>query len=126
MKYSPFLLLFFCFSLSSGLFAQSGPVGEWKAMIPADDKGNMMPMHVSIKADNTYAIDFGGDGTVEIKGVYSEKDGQLIIQDNEGSECTGKGVYTYEVTADGLTMTKVSDECEGRGGPEGKMVFDRK
>lgn len=125
MKYLSSFVVILCFCLPLASSGQSSAVGEWKAMIPADDQGNMMPMHVSIKADNTYTVDFGADGVVEIKGTFSEKDGQITIQDVEGSECTGKGVYKYEVTADGLKMTRVSEECEGRGGPDGVMELKR-
>lgn len=124
MRYLPSFIILLCFSLPLGLSAQSGPAGEWKTMIP-DQEGNMIPLLVSIKADNTYSVDFGADGVVEINGTYKSEDGQITIRDNEGSECTGKGVYKYEVTADGMTMTRVSEECEGRGGPEGKMEFSR-
>ena len=85
----------------------------------------MIPLHVTIKADNIYWLDFGGDGDIEVTGMYQAKDGQIQIQDVEGSDCTGKGVYTFKVDDEGMTMTRVSDECEGRGGPEGKMVFSR-
>jgi len=125
MKYLPSFLALFCFCLSLGLSAQSEVVGEWKTMVP-DGEGNMIPFHVSIKADNTYLLDFGGDGTVEIKGTYQEKGSQLVIQDGEGSDCTGKGIYTFEVASDSMTMTRVSDECANRGGPEGKIVFSRR
>lgn len=94
-------------------------------MVP-DEKGEMMPLLVTIDADNSYTVDFGADGEPEITGTYEEKDGKMHIQDVEGSDCTGKGVYTFEVTDDGMTMTRVSDECEGRGGPDGKMEFSRK
>ncbi|MCB9048352.1 MAG: hypothetical protein H6556_02885 [Lewinellaceae bacterium] len=126
MRYLSFLFLIFCFCFSASLSAQSEAVGEWKTMIPGQEEGSMIPLHVSIKDDNTYALDFGADGAVEIKGSYQSKGDQIVIQDVEGSDCTGKGIYTFEVNDAGMTMTRVSDECEGRGGPEGKMVFDRK
>ena len=125
MKYLPSLLALFCFFFSTSLSAQPAVVGEWTTMVP-DKDGNMMPLHVSIRADNSYHLDFGSDGTVEVTGTYEAKGNQMIIQDAEGSNCTGKGIYTFEVTDDGMTMTRVSDECEQRGGPEGKMAFSRR
>lgn len=127
MKYLSSLLILFSFCFSSGLSAQSEVVGDWKTMVPDGSKeGAMIPLHVTIKADNIYWLDFGGDGAVEITGKYETSDGQIHIQDVEGSECTGKGVYVFEVNDEGMTMTRVSDECEGRGGPEGKMSFSRR
>ncbi|MCO6477813.1 MAG: hypothetical protein J5I94_14380 [Phaeodactylibacter sp.] len=123
MKYLPFLL----FCLSANLSAQDSPVGEWKTMVPDREKeGAMMPLHVTIKADNLYWLDFGGDGSVEITGKYVAKGNQMVIEDVEGSDCNGKGIYTFEVTDESMTMARVSDECEGRAGPEGKIVFSRR
>lgn len=124
MKHLPSFLALFCFCLPFALSAQSAAVGEWKTSFP-DDKGNMIPVHLSIKADNTYAVDFGADGTVDIKGKYMDVEGHLTIQDTEGSDCAGEGVYQLEVTAGGMKMTRISDECEGRGGPDGVMAFER-
>jgi hypothetical protein len=106
-------------ALPAGLLAQS-PVGEWKAS-GATPEGETWMFQVSIKADNTYTVDFGADGQVEIKGAYSISGDQITVQDVEGSDCTGKGVYQFAVEGDNLTMTKVSDACEGRSGPEGVM-----
>lgn len=125
MKHLPSFLILCCFFFSTSLSAQSDVVGEWKTMVPGQEEGSMMPILVSIKADNTYTVDFGADGAVEIKGAYQSKGNQLVIQDVEGSDCTGKGIYTYEVSDEGMTMSRVSDECENRGGPDGKMVFSR-
>ena len=50
----------------------------------------------------------------------------MTIQDVTGGGCTGKGVYNVKVTDTALFMNRVSDECEGRGGPEGLMQFKRK
>ena len=109
--------------LPFGLMAQS-PVGTWKMSIP-DENGKMTPLKVAMSADDTYAIDFGADGTIEIKGKYTVEGGKMTIQDMEGSDCTEKGVYTLKIEGDILTMTRVSDGCNGRGGPEGVMTMQR-
>jgi hypothetical protein len=119
------LLLLALFLLPLGLTAQS-PVGSWKAMIPdAEKEGNMIPMKVDITEDGQYLIDFGADGTVEIKGEYRLEKDQLTIQDKEGSDCMEAGVYKFEVDAKSLTMTRVSDGCANRSGPDGVMKMDR-
>ena len=99
-------------------------VGKWSMEVP-DEAGNMTTIIGHIKADNTYALDFGADGSVEVNGKYEMKDGQMHIHDVSGSECTGVGVYKIKVEGSQLTMTRVSDACEGRGGPEGVMVMKK-
>lgn len=106
-----------------GLVAQS-PVGSWKMSVPGQD-GKMAPLKVDIAADGTYTVDFMADGTIENKGKYTVEGEKMTIQDTEGSDCTGKGVYTYKVEGNTLTMTRVSDACADRGGPEGVMRMDR-
>lgn len=106
-----------------GLVAQS-PVGSWKMSVPGQD-GKMVPLKVDISADGTYAVDYMADGTVENKGKYTVEGEKMTIQDTEGSDCTEKGVYTYKVEGNTLTMTRVSDACADRGGPEGVMKMER-
>ena len=113
--------------LPLSLVAQDPLVGDWKTMIPGD-QGQMVPMKVSIKADGTYALDFGMDGTVDINGAYQRNGDDMTIWDVSGqTDCDKKGVYKVAIASDGksYSMTRVSDECQGRGGPEGKMSFQR-
>lgn len=116
-----------CFALMVmlpfGLMAQS-PVGAWKMSVP-DQNGKMTPLIVNIAADGTYAVDFGADGTVENRGKYTVESGKMTIQDTEGSDCTEPGVYTFKIEGDTLTMTRVSDGCANRGGPDGVMTMQR-
>lgn len=109
--------------LPFGLMAQS-PVGAWKMSVP-DQNGKMTPLIVNIAADGTYAVDFGADGTVENRGKYTVESGKMTIQDTEGSDCTEPGVYTFKIEGDTLTMTRVSDGCANRGGPDGVMTMQR-
>ncbi len=117
------LMLALLFLLPFSLTAQ-GPVGAWRFNVP-DNEGNMIPVQVNITDSGTYAVDFGIDGTVEINGKYTVEKDQMTIQDNEGSECTAKGVYKFSVDGNTLTMTRVSDGCENRGGPDGVMKMER-
>lgn len=109
-----------CF-LTVSLSAQS-IVGKWKFEFQTD-QGTMV-MSANIKADGTYALDFGNDGSVEVTGKYTHSGDEMTIQDDAG-DCTGKGVYNVKVEGDTMTMTRVSDECPNRGGPEGVMVTKR-
>jgi hypothetical protein len=111
--------------LPTTIFAQS-IVGVWTMSMPAED-GSTVTMQANIKADGTYALDFGADGSAEIVGKYKLDGDQVTVQDmpSGADGCAGVGVYRYTATEKTLTMTRVSDECAGRGGPEGKMVMQR-
>ncbi len=86
-----------------------------------------MKIYLSFGAGNTYSVDLGADGTADINGKYEISNGQLSIQDNGGPEaCTGKGIYKLETSEKTLKMTRISDPCEGRGGPAGVMEFSRR
>ncbi len=85
----------------------------------------MTPVNVNLSEDGTYTVDFGADGTLDIKGKYTVESGKITIQDTEGSDCTAQGVYTLKVEGTTLTMTRLSDGCTGRGGPDGVMTMQR-
>lgn len=123
MKALLHLFLASMFMLPIGLMAQS-PVGNWKTAIP-DENGNMIPLKVKLSEDGTYTVDFGSDGTIEIKGKYTIDGGKMTIQDADGSECTAQGVYKFKVEGDTFTMTRISDGCPNRGGPDGVMSMQR-
>lgn len=111
--------------LPTAIFSQS-VVGTWGMSVPAED-GSMMPVQAKMSADGTYTIDFGADGVVEVRGKYELSGDQVTVQDvGEGeNSCTGVGVYRMEVTEKTLTMTRIKEECPGRGGPDGVMVMTR-
>ena len=117
------LLLGLILFIPMWLAAQS-PVGNWKMSVP-DQDGKMTPLAVTIADNGTYAVDFGADGTVETRGKYTLDKDKLTIQDTEGTDCTAQGVYTIRVDEKNLTMTRVSDGCPNRGGPEGVMKMER-
>ncbi|GJM34345.1 MAG: hypothetical protein DHS20C18_33460 [Saprospiraceae bacterium] len=126
MKYVHSFLVLLCFALPLSLMAQSSHVGDWQTKIPAED-GTMLALKVSLSADGTFAVDFGNNGTIEINGKYEVSDNQITIQDISGpNSCTtGKGVYKLDVSETTMTMTRISDGCEGRGGPDGVMAWTR-
>lgn len=105
------------------LMAQS-PVGSWKVPVP-DGNGNMITLKVDISAEGTFTLDVGADGSIETKGKYSMDGAKMTIQETEGTECTGVGVYTLKVEGDTMTMTRISDACTDRGGPEGVIVLKK-
>lgn len=118
-----FLGLLFCLPFS--LMAQTATlVGDWKTQIP-DDTGKLMPVKLSMKSDGTFTVDFGVDGTSDITGKYTIEGEQITIVEVTGSCPDKKGIYKIVVTATTFNMNRVSDECETRGGPEGKMAFTK-
>lgn len=117
------LLLFPLFVMS-----QSSIVGAWMTEIP-NPEGVIIPVKLVISEDGSYTVDFGNDGTVEINGKYELNGDQITIWDVAGEMAcldAGKAVYKFAVDAEAFAMTRVTDPCEGRGGPEGKMAFRRK
>jgi len=119
-----FLGLLFCTPLT--VLAQNSFIGDWKMQIP-DETGKLMDLKVSIKSDAKLTVDFGNDGTLEVEGKYVVEGDQITFEDISGpNACLNqKGIYKFVVTETTFVMTRVSDACEGRGGPEGKMAFTR-
>jgi len=114
----------FCLLFVSPLFLFSQDmVGTWKMMVP-DQSGGMVVMHSIIKADGTYQLDYEADGQIEFNGKYESEDDQVMFWTVDG-DCNEKGNYHWKVEGNTMTLTLISDDCEGRSGPEGKMVFER-
>ena len=67
--------------------------------------------------NNTYEIDFDGDGSTEVKGVYSIHGRHVAMSDLQGAHsCNGEtiGIYRYQISDDTLIFTLVEDGCEER------------
>ena len=112
--------------LPFSLFSQDF-VGDW-TMEVVTSAGDKIPAKLSIQDGGSYTVDFGMDGNVEIHGNYELDGDQMTVWDKEGGEgCPSgaKGVYRYSIEGKEMTMERISDECETRSGPEGKMVFSR-
>lgn len=114
------------FFLPVSLMAQSELVGTWNLTLSGEN-GESMMLKVKLSDDGTYTVDFGGDGTVEINGKYSLKDSQITLEDTSGEYAcpASKGVYKYTVDETNLKLERISDTCEGRGGPTGIMAMTR-
>ena len=125
MKYIIRIVALLCFALPFTLSAQNSHIGNWKMTVPTEN-GGTATIQVSMKSDGTYAVDFGVDGSIEVNGTYKMDGNKMTIKDVSGpNACPQEAVYTVAVTATSLTMTRVNDPCEGRGGPEGVMTFQR-
>ena len=126
MKKHLLLSMALLLAIPCALMAQS-TVGDWKISFPAED-GSTVQVKLSVSADNTYQVDFGIDGTVEVSGNMTTSGNEMTIQDVSGElACTGdntKGSYTFAVDGTTMVMTKVSDSCPGRA-PTGEMTFTK-
>lgn len=115
-------VLAICFSVT---VSAQDYIGTWTWDSTGPD-GSTMPISMEIKADNSYHIDFGADGTVELHGKYTFEDDTMTIADEVG-DCKGaKGVYKFVVDGDTAMGTMVSDECEPRAQGSGSMKLTRK
>lgn len=106
------------------LMAQSVE-GSWTTEAPGYEEGTTIK--IVLKMENGgYAVDFGNNGTTEVNGKYTMDGNQITIEDIDGTNaCVGKkGIYEVEVNATNLILTRISDDCQGRGGPDG-MTFTR-
>lgn len=105
-------------------FAQS-PEGSWTMML-ADQEGNTFPATLVFTADS-YEAEWIDNDKPEVTGTYTMEDGKITLKDSGGEmSCPGStGIYTVSIEGDKLTMTVVTDDCEGRsaGSP---MVMTRK
>ncbi len=102
-------------------------VGDWKMEYP-NEAGEMQVFKLTITADGNHAVDFGIDGTIDVKGKHTIEGNTMTIWDTEGEmACPSdqKGIYTFSATSTTLTMTQVSEDCEQRGSPNGPMVFTK-
>ncbi|MDX2302012.1 MAG: hypothetical protein NW226_04390 [Microscillaceae bacterium] len=94
-------------------------IGKWSFQT---DQGTVA---VEFKTDNTYLVDFGVDGQIDITGNYTLESDQITLQDISGANmCGEKATYTVKIEGTTLTLTKVKDDCPGRG-DLGQMVMTK-
>jgi len=120
----PFFTLFF-FLLTFSITAQS-VVGDWQMSV-TNPEGQTMTIKLSISEGSSFTVDLGNDGSIDVNGEYQLEGDQMTIKGVSGPavQCQEAGIYKVEITADTLKMTRVSDPCQERGGPEGVMEFKR-
>lgn len=119
------LLLICSFMLPLFTMAQDSIVGQWKMEVP-DEQGNMVAIALTIKGDGSYTVDWYLDGSIEIEGNYEMDGSEITVWDTGGPnacESDKKGRYVCTIEGGKLTMEMISDDCEGRGGPDGMMTF---
>lgn len=90
-------------------------------MKAAAEDGSVQTIKFSFEEDGTYTVDFGMDGTVQVRGKYEMDGNRIMIWDVEGEfACPSemKGIYNLEFTDADLNVSKVSDDCPGRGNQE--------
>lgn len=77
-----------------------------------------------VVTEDVIATTFGGG----IETAYTATDTTLEMGEESGAMACASGqigVYEWEIEADALTMTLVSDDCSGRGGSLGGISLQR-
>lgn len=113
------------------LFSFSSVIGQtfygaWNTEV-TNEKGEKVLVQLTLKEDRTYTVDFGIDNNVEVQGAFTFSETQITVWDTTGEyacPADAKGVYEYDLTDKTFIMTKIKDDCEGRGA-SGKMEFNR-
>lgn len=99
---------------------------QWKQTTP---DGATITSTMTFKEDGTYAVDFESDGTPEVMGSYSYKEGKMTIKDTSDGACKGiEAVYALTVEGNTATAKMVKDPCPARSeGNNGEaMILTRK
>lgn len=121
-----FLLPLFVLALATAAFTQKDShdgqatqasiIGKWAGEVPGPD-GKPIAFTMTITKDS-YAFDYGSDGTDDSSGAYTSYGDQVTVWDLAGKDiCPSdqKGVYKFAFDGDTVTFTKVKDDCPGRG-----------
>lgn len=123
-----FLLCVFVLLLAASYAATAQEfVGTWKAEVPMED-GKVIPVKVTVHDNGVYEMDWAMDGNIEVRGGFDVRGDQVIIWETYGENTCPrdkKGIYRWKVDNDRLTMNRLEEACEGRGGPDGVMVYQR-
>ncbi len=100
------------FATGGGLQAQTLQNTSFKLYV--DQLNDTITLHV-VK-DSSWVTQ--GRGGVVVRSLFTVSKDTLTMQDYEGQyACPGqKGVYTFKLTENSLTMYLVADPCDGRVG----------
>lgn len=117
------LLLSFLFVLIS-FQSNSDLVGKWYL----EDENGAKVYIVEFKTNLTYEVDLGANNDIDVIGKYSLQADKMTVQDTGGPEACDiaqKGIYQLKINANQLTVTKIQDECPGRGGDVETVVMKK-
>lgn len=87
-------------------------VGEW--IYPDRNVG---PMILTFTNDQTYIVDYNGDGRRDIWGQYSLRRGRIRMDYEKATrhtECYTPGIYHVEIGKDSLAFELIADQCQPR------------
>ena len=106
--------------------AQAALSGRW--LVQQETPDGIWQAKFVMRDDGSYAVDLGNDGSVDVRGKTEFSGDQVTVWDTGGENACGsdkKGVYAYKIEGDMLTLNRIKDDCEGRGGPDGVMRMQR-
>jgi hypothetical protein len=114
MKRSSWLVLFSLLLLPLLLKSQSIE-GTWYMEDPTTP-GTTELHKVSFLSNGSLHIDYGNNGTLDVRAIYKIKGSQFAVFDiPEDSPCYGQtGIYEFTIKENTATITLLTDPCESR------------
>ncbi len=88
-------------------------IGSWKLKSP----GNSPATTITFRGDQTFQVDIGGDGIVDIAGTYDLYGNRLKLTDTDfrgTTNCFHSGFYNYTIKGVELTFEVFAEECAPR------------
>lgn len=119
------LTLLFLFLAAPFFLTAQDYLGSWNMAGVAPD-GTKVTNTVTMNADGTMTVDFGSDGTIEVRSTYSVSDGVVSMTDSsKESPCHGMtGKYRLAVSGNTMTAKLIEDPCDARRSDQ--IVMQRK
>jgi len=88
-------------------------IGSWKLK----SSGNSPATTITFRGDQTFQVDIGGDGIVDIAGTYALYGNRLKLTDSDfrgTTDCFHSGFYNYAIKKGELTFEVFAEECTAR------------
>ena len=85
-------------------------VGSWKLK----SIGNSPATTLTFRKNQTFQVDIGGDGVVDIAGTYNLYGNRLELTDSDftkTTDCFHSGFYNYTIKKRKLTLEVYAEEC---------------
>ena len=88
-------------------------IGSWKLK----GANNNPATTLTFRTDETFQIDIGGDGIVDIEGTYDLYENRLKLADTDSGgtiHCLHSGFYNYAIHGQELNFEVFAEECTAR------------
>ena len=87
-------------------------LGTWKYQDPQAG-----PLLLTFDGDNTYVVDFNGNGQEDIRGEFQLRKSYVRFDKEVAkffTECTTPGYFSYRIYRHTLTFDLIADQCRAR------------